>query len=130
MNPKGLDALMLQTRLRERDGADKAESLQYSDSHEYEKSRNESDINDENDIDSINTGAEDDSTNDVILAFIDDKKEVERPATKRSGRSITRRSENEPLYFLKKCLSKWTTYFWNQQNWPLHLLNELSSALH
>ena len=107
MNPKGLDALMLQRRLRERDGADKAESLQYSDSHEYENSRNESDINDENEIDSINSGAEDDSTNDVILAFIDDKKEVERPATKRSGRSITRRSENESLYFLKKCLSKW-----------------------
>ena len=105
MNPKGLDALMLQTRLRERDGADKAKSLQYS--YEYEKGRNESDINDENDIDSINTEAEDDSTNDVILAFIDDKKEVERPATKRSGRSITRRSENESLYFLKKRLSKW-----------------------
>ena len=107
MNPKGLDALMLQRRLRERDGADKAKSMQYSDSYEHENSRNERNIHDENDIYSINSGAEDDSTNDVILAFIDDKKEVERPATKRSGRSITRRSENESLYFLKKCLSKW-----------------------
>ena len=76
MNPKGLDALMLQRRLRERDGADKAESLQYSDSHEYENSRNESDINDENDIDSINTGAEDDSTNDVILDLSMTKKKL------------------------------------------------------
>jgi len=99
MNPKGLDALILQTQLRERDGADKAKSMQYSDSHEYENSRNESDINDENDIYSINSGAEDDSTNDVILAFIDDKKEGERPATKRSGRSITRRSENDSCIF-------------------------------
>jgi len=98
MNPKGLDALILQTQLRERDGADKAKSMQYSDSHEYENSRNESDINDENDIYSINSGAEDDSTNDVILAFIDDKK-GERPATKRSGRSITRRSENDSCIF-------------------------------
>lgn len=34
MNPEGLDGLMLQTRLNERDRADKVESLQVSDSHE------------------------------------------------------------------------------------------------
>ena len=37
---------------------------------------------------SINSGGE-----DVILAFIDDEEEVERPATTRSGRSINGRSE-------------------------------------
>ena len=37
---------------------------------------------------SINSGGE-----DVILAFIIDEEEVERPATTRSGRSINRRSE-------------------------------------
>ena len=36
----------------------------------------------------INSGGE-----DVILAFIDDEEEVERPATTRSGRSINGRSE-------------------------------------
>ena len=87
MNPEGPDPLMLQTRLRERDGADK-ESLQDSDSDEDEYSRSESDDNDKNDNDSINSGGE-----DVILAFIDDEEEVERPATTRSGRSINGRSE-------------------------------------
>ena len=37
---------------------------------------------------SINSGGE-----DVILAFIDDEEEVERPATTRFGRSINGRSE-------------------------------------
>ena len=93
MNPEGPDPLMLQTRLRERDGADK-ESLQDSDSDEDEYSRSESDENDENDNDSINSGGE-----DVILAFIDDEEEVERPATTRSGRSINRRSEIDFSFF-------------------------------
>ena len=109
MNPEGKDALMLQAQLRERDGADK-ESLQDGDSDEDEHSRNESDNNDENGNDSINSRSEDDSTNDVILAFIDEEGEVERPATTCSGRSITRRSENDSLYFLKKCLSKRTEF--------------------
>ena len=109
MNHEGKDALMLQARRRERDGADK-ESLQDSDSDEDEHSRNESDNNDDNDNDSINSGGQDDSTNDVILAFIDEEEEVERPATTRSGRSITRRSENDSPYFLKKCLSEWTEF--------------------
>ena len=58
LNPEGPDPLMLQTRLRERDGADK-ESLQDSDSDEDEYSRSESDDNDKNDNDSINSGGED-----------------------------------------------------------------------
>ena len=93
MNPGGPDPLMLQTRLRERDGADK-ESLQDSDSDEDEYSRSESDDNDKNDNDSINSGGE-----DVILAFIDDEEEVERLALTRSGRSINRRSEIDFLSF-------------------------------
>lgn len=68
-------------------------------------SRNESDNNDEKDNDSIDSAAENDLTNDAIPAFINDK-EVEKPATTRCGRSITRRSENDSMYFLKKCLSK------------------------
>ena len=48
MNPEGPDALMLQTRLRERDGADK-ESLQDSDNDEDEHNRSESGNDDEND---------------------------------------------------------------------------------
>ena len=56
-----------------------------------EYSRSESD---ENDNDSINSGGE-----DVILAFIDDEEEVERPATTRSGRSINRRSEIDFSFF-------------------------------
>ena len=91
MNPEGPDPLMLQTRLRERDGADK-ESLQDRDSDEDEYSRSESDDNDKNDNDSINSAGE-----DVILAFIDDEEEVERQATTRSGRSI---NQDRKLTFL------------------------------
>ena len=40
----------------------------------------------------INSGGE-----DVILAFIDDEEEVERPATTRSARSINGRSEIDLL---------------------------------
>ena len=36
---------------------------------------------------------------DVILAFIDDEEEVERPATTRSGGSINRRSEIDFSFF-------------------------------
>ena len=64
------------------------------DSDEDEYSRSESDDNDKNDNDSINSGGE-----DVILAFIDDEEEVERPATTRSGRSINRRSEIDFSFF-------------------------------
>ena len=34
-----------------------------------------------------------DESSDVILAFIDDKEKVERPASTRSGRATTRRSD-------------------------------------
>ena len=84
---------MLQTRLRERDGADK-EYLQDSDSYEDEHSRSERTDNDKNDNDSINSGSE-----DVILAFIDVEEEVERPAVTRSGRSTNRRSEIDFSFF-------------------------------
>ena len=36
---------------------------------------------------------------DVILTFIDDEEEVERPATTRSGGSINRRSEIDFSFF-------------------------------
>ena len=93
--------------------------LEDSDSDEDDYSWSESDHNDKNDNDSINSGAE-----DVILAFIGDEEEVERPATTRSGRSIKRRSEIDfslfwfTIFFyvwkiVKKCLSKWTEFiFW------------------
>ena len=93
MNPEGPDPLMRQTRLRERDGADK-ESLQDSDSDE-----DENDDNDKNDNDSINSGGEGGGGEDVILAFIDDEKEVERPETTCSGRSINGRSEIDFSFF-------------------------------
>ena len=40
-----------------------------------------------------------DESSDVILAFIYDEEEVERPATTRSGRAITRRSEIDLFLF-------------------------------
>ena len=49
--------------------------------------------------DSTNSGGEGHSTNDVILAFIDDEEEVRRPATTRSGRSITRGSKIDFSFF-------------------------------
>ena len=51
-----------------------------------------------NENDYIYSGDRDESR-DVILAFIDDEEEVERPATTRSGRSITRRSEIDFSFF-------------------------------
>ena len=58
------------------------------------RARSESDDNNKNDNDSINSEGE-----DVILAFIDDEEEVERPATTRSGGSINRRSEIDFSFF-------------------------------
>jgi len=48
--------------------------------------------NSKNGSDEENDTGERYEASDVILAFIDDE-EVERPATTRSGRAITRRSE-------------------------------------
>ena len=45
----------------------------------------------------------------VILAFVDDEEEVERPATTRSGRALTRRSEIDfSLFIFKRIQSKLT----------------------
>ena len=58
------------------------------------RARSESDDNNKNDNDSINSEGE-----DVILAFIDDEEEVERPATTRSGRSINQRLKIDFSFF-------------------------------
>ena len=59
------------------------------------------------DDDSIhNFVADGDDFNDVILAFMDDEKEAERPTRTCLGRSITRRSEVEfcrALILFKSC---------------------------
>ena len=85
---------LLQTRLREKDSD---ESLLDIDSDDSDKD--------------VNSGSESsserDESNDVILAFIDDDEEVafiddeevDRPATTRSGRAITRRSEIDFSFF-------------------------------
>ena len=94
MNPEGTDPL--QTSLRERDEAVN-EPLENSDndhSDEDDNGGSERSSEEENENDYIYSGDRDESR-DVILAFIDDEEEVEWPATTRSGRSITRRSEIE-----------------------------------
>ena len=55
------------------------------------KTKAESSSDKENENDYIDSGDRDELS-DVILAFIDDEEEVERPATPRLGRAITRRS--------------------------------------
>ena len=96
MNPEGTD----QTRLRERDEAED-EPLLNSDNGDTDEDDNggsESSSDEENENDYIDSGDRDESS-DVILAFIDDEEEVERPATTRSGRSITRGSEIDFSFF-------------------------------
>lgn len=98
MNPEGTD--LLQTRLRKRDEAKKNEPLLDSDNDDSDEDDNggsESSSDEENENDYIDSGDRDESS-DVILAFIDDE-EVERPATTRSGRAITRRSEIDFSFF-------------------------------
>ena len=104
MNPEGTDPL--QTSLRERDEpvnensdndhSDEDDNGGRSESSSEEENENdyiyESSSEDENENDYIYSGDRYESR-DVILSFIDDEEEVERPATTRSGRSITRRSE-------------------------------------
>ena len=99
MNPEGTD--LLQTRLRETENEAENEPLSDSDnndSDEDDNSGSESSSDEENENDCIDSGDKDESS-DVILAFIDDKEEVERPATTRSGRAITRRSEVDFFLF-------------------------------
>jgi len=79
INPERTD--LLQTRLREKDSAENDSLLDI-----------DNDDSDEDDNSGSESSSERDESNDVILAFIDDKK-VKRPATTRSGRNITRRSE-------------------------------------
>ena len=54
-----------------------------------------------------------DESSDVILAFIDVEEEVERPATTRSARAITRRSEIEFsfFYFFNEFRASWYISF-------------------
>ena len=57
----------------------------------------------ENEDAHIDSGDRDESS-DVILGFIDDEVEVERPTTTRSGRAITRRSEIDfSVFFFQLC---------------------------
>ena len=94
MNPKRTD--LLQTRLREKDSAENESLLDI-----------DNDDSDEDDNSGSESSSERDESNDVILAFIDDDEEVafiddeevERPATTRSGRAITRRSEIDFSFF-------------------------------
>ena len=69
-----------------------------NDSDEDDCGGSKSSSDEENENDYIDSGDRDESS-DVILAFIDDE-EVERPATTRSGRAMTRRSETEFSFFI------------------------------
>ena len=90
MNPKRTD--LLQTRLREKDS---------------DIDNDDNDDSDEDDNSGSESSSERDESNDVILVFFDDDEEVafiddeevERPATSRSGRTITRRSEIDFSFF-------------------------------
>ncbi|PFX31115.1 hypothetical protein AWC38_SpisGene4053 [Stylophora pistillata] len=93
MNPEGTD--LLQTRMGERDEAENEPLLDRdndgSGQDDNVGSRSSSDEENENDY--IDSGDRDESSDVInIFAFIDDE-EVERPATTRSGRAITRRSK-------------------------------------
>ena len=96
MNPEGTD----KTRLRERDEAEDEPLLNSDndDTDEDDNSGSESSSDEENENDYLDSGDSDESS-DVILAFIHDEEEVERPATTRSGRSISRRSEIDFSFF-------------------------------
>ena len=112
MNPEGTD--MLQTGLKERDEAENEPLLDSDndDSDEDDNGGSESSSDEENENDCIDSGGRDESS-DVILAFIDDEEEVERPATTRSGRAITRRSEIDFSfsYFFNEFRASWHISF-------------------
>ena len=69
-----------------------------NDSDDDDNGGSESSSDEENENDCIDSGDRNESS-DVILAFIDDEEEVERPATSLWGRAITRRSEIDSLLF-------------------------------
>ena len=69
-----------------------------NDSDEDDNGGSESSSDEENENDCIDSGDRDESS-DVILVFIDDEEEVQRPATTRSGRAITRRLEIDFFLF-------------------------------
>ena len=84
-----------------------------NDSDEDDNGGSESSSDEENENVCIDSGDRDESS-DVILAFIDDEEEVERPATTRSGRAITRRSEIDFLsfqYFFQRIQSELAHFF-------------------
>ena len=102
--------------MRERDQAE-SEPLLDSDNDDGDEDDNggsESINDEENENDYIDSGDRDGSS-DVILAFIDDEEEVERPATTRSGRAITRRSEIDQsfsfFYFFNEFGASWYISF-------------------
>ena len=88
MNPEVAD--LLQTGLREKDEA-KSEPLPDSDNDndEDDNGASKSSTNKLNENDYTDSGDRDEST-DVILAFINDEEEVERPAITHSGRTNTK----------------------------------------
>ena len=88
MNPEGTD--LLQTRLRETETKLKMNLCQTVITTIAMKTTTveaKAAADEENENDCIDSGDRDESS-DVILAFIDDEEEVERPATTRSGRGI------------------------------------------
>ena len=95
MNPEVAD--LLQTGLREKDEA-KSEPLPDSDndnSDEDDNGASKSSANKLNENDYTDSGDRDEST-DVILAFINDEEEVERPAITHSGRANNTIAINMP----------------------------------
>ena len=78
--------------MRERDETENEPLINSDNDHSDEVDNGGSENSSEEENENIDSGDRDESR-DFILAFIDDEEEVERPATTRSGRSITRRSE-------------------------------------
>ena len=89
MNPEVTD--LLQTGLRERNEAKNHPLLDsdIDDSDEDDNGGSKSSVDEENENDYIDSGDRDE-LRVVILAFISDEEEVERPAITHSGRSNTK----------------------------------------
>ena len=97
MNPGVADQLHVQTGLRERDEAENEPLLDSDndDSDEDDNGASKSSADEENENDYIHSGDRDESSN-VILAFISDEEEVERPAITHSGRANNKIAINMP----------------------------------